>query len=93
MRAPLFADSLYSAQTPYARMTDNGAPDLAKLNASSMYDLTGLVAVVTGQSASTLLTTLSSRARDLHTTHATSTVQSKELTAQPPQAEPPALGL
>ncbi len=37
-------------------MADSGAPDLTKLNASRMYDLTGLVAVVTGQSASTLLT-------------------------------------
>lgn len=29
-------------------MADSGAPDLTKLNASRMYDLTGLVAVVTG---------------------------------------------
>ena len=76
-------------------MTDNGAPVLAKLNASSMYDLTGLVAVVTGQSASTLLTRPRHEPKRaaLCTIHTTSTVRSKELIAQPPQAEPPALGL
>ena len=76
-------------------MTDNGVPNLAKLNASSMYDLTGLVAVVTGQSASPLQVTRLRRhePKDLCTIHATDAVDAKRLTAQPPTGGASGIGL